>query len=557
VENNEEINSENVAQQDPNVIEHCKKNPHIGLEFDSLEDVKNFYKAFAKEEGFGVRTRSSKPNLCILVCSNAGQRTTDNNKNGESNTLKRYRRRCSSSRTNCMASLTASKARKRHRWAIIGFNNVHNHGMVSPKSVNYLRCHKKMSTAAKSLVETFDKEGLPTGKVAAMFNNGGSTFSNRDCWNHLRDLRSRNLDVGDAQAVFNFCIQKQTENPNFFYAIQCDNDSRMINFFWVDARSRLAYKIFGDVVTFDTTYKTNKYSMPFAPFTGLNHHHQSILFGCALLQDETEKSFTWLFENWLKAMGGKSPVSIITDQDLAMRAAISKVFPQTRHRLCLWHIRKKFPEKLSHVYHKNSTFKRDLKRCIRDSSCIKDFEEDWQHIMVEYDLVKNEWLQGLYKIRESWIPVYNRNTFFAGMNTTQRSESINAFFDSFVDSSTTLQDFVVKFDKAVDSRYENEKKEDFESRHRERILSIGSKIEEHAASFYTRTIFNKFQDELAKVCRFTREKVVKSGSQYTYKVANGYDSRDSFTVSVDLDTRDAKCGCQLLNLWGYCVGTSW
>ncbi|WJX14427.1 hypothetical protein P8452_04694 [Trifolium repens] len=67
-----------------------------------------------------------------------------------------------------------------------------------------------MSGAAKSLVETFDKEGLPTGKVAALFNNGGSTFSNRDCWNHLRDLRSRNLDVGDAQAVFNFCIQKQT-----------------------------------------------------------------------------------------------------------------------------------------------------------------------------------------------------------------------------------------------------------------------------------------------------------------------------------------------------------
>jgi hypothetical protein len=170
--------------------------------------------------------------------------------------------------------------------------------------------------------------------------------------------------------------------------------------------------------------------------------------------------------------------------------------------------------------------------------------------MVEYDLVKNEWLQGLYKIRESWIPVYNRNTFFAGMNTTQRSESINAFFDSFVDSSTTLQDFVVKFDKAVDSRYENEKKEDFESRHRERILSIGSKIEEHAASFYTRTIFNKFQDELAKVCRFTREKVVKSGSQYTYKVTDGYDSRDSFIVSVDLDTRDAKCGCQLFEFMG-------
>jgi hypothetical protein len=38
--------------------------------------------------------------------------------------------------------------------------------MVSPKSINYLRCHKKMGGAAKNLVEQFDQEGLPTGKVA-------------------------------------------------------------------------------------------------------------------------------------------------------------------------------------------------------------------------------------------------------------------------------------------------------------------------------------------------------------------------------------------------------
>ena len=88
-----------------------------------------------------------------------------------------------------------------------------------------------------------------------------------------------------------FVRKNKLKNANFFYAIQCDEDDRMVNFFWVDARSRLAYQNFGDVVTFDTTYKTNKYNMPFAPFTGLNHHYQSILFGCALLQDETENSF--------------------------------------------------------------------------------------------------------------------------------------------------------------------------------------------------------------------------------------------------------------------------
>jgi hypothetical protein len=551
VSNDLETNLGNSKSNETNVEEYHNVCPTVGMEFDSLEDVKEFYTSFAKKEGFGVRIRSTKPNFCILVCSNAGKHIVKSESGEGSNVcIRKNKKRCSTSRTDCKASLVVSKAWKRSKWVIKSITNAHNHGMVSPKSVTYLRCHKKISIAAKNLVEKFDKEGVPTGKVATMFQGADNSFSSRDCWNHLRNLRRRNLDVGDAQAVFNFCKRKQVENPNFFYAIQCDDEDRMINFFWVDGRARLSYKIFGDVVTFDTTYKTNKYDMPFAPFTGLNHHFQSILFGCALLQDETEKSFEWLFQTWLEAMSGKHPVSIITDQDLAMKAAIAKVFPHTRHRLCLWHIRKKFPEKLSHIYHKSSAFKRKLKSCIRDSLSIKDFEEDWEHIMVDYNLKENEWLKGLYNIRESWIPVYNRCTFFAGMNTTQRSESINAFFDSFVNSATTLQDFVVKFDKAMDSRFEKERREDFESRHRLRLVDIKSKIEEHAASIYTRTVFGKFRDELLKINQFTKEKIEKNGSQYRYKVSNGFDCRDTFIVCVDRNTKVAHCDCQLFQFMG-------
>lgn len=170
--------------------------------------------------------------------------------------------------------------------------------------------------------------------------------------------------------------------------------------------------------------------------------------------------------------------------------------------------------------------------------------------MIDYDLKENQWLQGLYNIRESWAPIYNRSTFFAGMNTTQRSEGINAFFDSFVNSSTTLCDFVVKFDKAMDSHYEKERKEDFESRHQSRLLDIKPKIAEHASSIYTRTMFGKFHEELAKINQFTKEKIEKNESQYTYKVSNCFDSRDTFTVSVDLDTKVANCDCQLFDFLG-------
>ena len=80
-----------------------------------------------------------------------------------------------------------------------------------------------------------------------------------------------------------------------------------------------------------------------------------------------------------------------------------------------------------------------------------------------YGLERNQWLEGLYNIQESWIPVYNRNTFFVGMNTTQKSEIMNVFFDSFVNLRTTLQEFVVKFVKVVDRRYMKERKVDFDS----------------------------------------------------------------------------------------------
>ena len=40
------------------------------------------------------------------------------------------------------------------------------------------------------------------------------------------------------------------------------------------------------VITFDNTYLTNKYEIPFCPFVGVNHHGHSFLLSCALsLQD--------------------------------------------------------------------------------------------------------------------------------------------------------------------------------------------------------------------------------------------------------------------------------
>ncbi|CAI8618971.1 unnamed protein product [Vicia faba] len=51
-----------------------------------------------------------------------------------------------------------------------------------------------------------------------------------------------------------------------------NNDGRLKSFFWAGDSSRLDYFCFGDVLSFDTTYKKNKYNYLLVIFSSCNHH---------------------------------------------------------------------------------------------------------------------------------------------------------------------------------------------------------------------------------------------------------------------------------------------
>ncbi|XP_041017975.1 protein FAR-RED IMPAIRED RESPONSE 1-like [Juglans microcarpa x Juglans regia] len=171
-------------------------------------------------------------------------------------------------------------------------------------------------------------------------------FQEKDCRNFIDKARHLRLGKGGGEALNQYFQRMRDRNDGFVSNMDLDDEGRLRNVFWADARSRAAYEYFGDVVTFDTTYLTNRYGMPFAPFVGVNHHGQSILLGAGLLSNEDTETFVWLFRMWLDCMNGRAPKAMITDQDRAMKSAIAIVFPETRHRYCLWHIMRKLPEKL-------------------------------------------------------------------------------------------------------------------------------------------------------------------------------------------------------------------
>lgn len=159
-----------------------------------------------------------------------------------------------------------------------------------------------------------------------------------------------------------------------------------MNIFWSDGYSRRLYKDCGDLVSFDTTYRTNKYNLPFAPIVGITSHGDNCLFGCEFLQNETADTFVWLFKTLLECMDGKEPVSIITDQDAAMRMAIKEVLPNTNHRNCLFHIMKKAHEKAVRTFATNPTLHDDFMDVVHSALTIPEFERPWPQMIHRYKL---------------------------------------------------------------------------------------------------------------------------------------------------------------------------
>ncbi|XP_042988798.1 protein FAR1-RELATED SEQUENCE 5-like [Carya illinoinensis] len=546
VEDGDEVNK--ISSSSSSLIE-----PFVGKEFDEVEDAQAFYKAYARRTGFAMRTnhtRLSKDDRKLIlveyVCSREGFRRESRKQ------IERRIPEPAETKIGCKATMCIKKDCQ--KWTVCKFIREHNHELLTPRSTSLFRGHRGVTRVQKKLILTLNESGVPTRKIMSVLSKeSGGDFNvgciGKDVENFLGNKRRKLFEEGDAQRLYAYFLDRQCKEPGFVYSMQVDENGCMGSCFWADARSSAAYQYFGDVVTFDATYLTNIYKMPFVPFSGVNHHHQTIMFGCALLVNETAESYIWLLRTWQEAMLGRAPSTIITDDDKAMAKAISEVLPNTTHRLCLWHILQ-FPEHLAHVYNKFSDFQKEFHHCIHETITVDEFEQEWSSILAKYGLVDNDWLQNLYNRRDKWVPAYLRTTFCAGMSTTQRSESMNKFFKDYVRSSTMVSDFVHQYEKALDARYFKEKEKDVRTKSTRAIMKTLWKIEKDAASIYTRKSFMIFQDELFNSQRYIPTKVGKDGESKIYGVTRNDKEYPIYQVTLDSGEVKAICTCHMFEFVG-------
>ncbi|KAM0927705.1 hypothetical protein ACQ4PT_002712 [Festuca glaucescens] len=209
------------------------------------------------------------------------------------------------------------------------------------------------------------KSNLTAGEMMGVMSEFYGTellvpYTSKTITNYCATLKKETKE-GDMAQVLNYFNEQKEKDPDFYCRYKLDAKDRVENLFWVDGAARRAYaEAYHDCISFDATYLTKKYNMPFAPFIGINRHGQSFMLGCGFVRQELATSYDWLFESFLLAMNGLAPDNIITDQDGAMRVSIERMFPTSFHRNCRWHIMQKAQLKCGPVLGRNPRLAEDF-----------------------------------------------------------------------------------------------------------------------------------------------------------------------------------------------------
>ncbi|XP_021774061.1 protein FAR1-RELATED SEQUENCE 5-like [Chenopodium quinoa] len=137
------------------------------------------------------------------------------------------------------------------------------------------------------------------------------------------------------------------DHLNYLTRFRLNKEGKLRALFWRDSMMREDYSIYGDVVVFDTTYRTNRYNLICAPTVGINNHWKNCMFGCAFIGDEKIESF---------------------------------VFPEVRHSLCIWHLEQNAITRFGSMK-RDKDFKRTFSYCLKRCVTEVEFETVWSSLI--------------------------------------------------------------------------------------------------------------------------------------------------------------------------------
>ncbi|XP_059661249.1 putative protein FAR1-RELATED SEQUENCE 10 [Cornus florida] len=481
--------------------------PYVGQIFKSDDEAFEYYSNFARKNGFSIRKARSTESQSLgiyrrdFVCYRSGFNQPRKKTNVE------HPRDRKSVRCGCDAKLYLTKeiVDGVTQWYVSQFSNVHNHELLEDDQVRLLPAYRKIQEADQERILLLSKAGFPVNRIVKVLElekgvqPGQLPFIEKDVRNFVRTCKKTVQEndtlltekrENDLMELLEACKVTVGRDEGFVYSFTTDENGKIENIAWSYGDSVRAFSVFGDVVTFDTTYRSITYNMLLGVWFGIDNHGKAIFLGCVLLQDETSQSFTWALQSFVRFMGGRQPETIITDIDSGLRDAIAIELPNTKHVICIWQILSKVSSWFSlPLGPRYDEFKSEF-----DILChlenIEDFEHQWNHLVAQYGLGSDKHIALLFSYRASWPFSYIRGFFLARAMTAEYSKTVDTFLKNILSGQTCLQFFFEQV--CIVANFGNQS--------REELLYMPIKtclpIEEHARSILTPYAFNVLQHEI-------------------------------------------------------------
>ncbi|RVX10646.1 Protein FAR1-related sequence 5 [Vitis vinifera] len=407
-------------------------------------------------------------------------------------------------RVGCEATFRIGFNKQMNKWVVKEFMVDHNHPLVEQKNVQFLRSHRVIKNADKAQLNAMRGVGIGTSQImdymvqqSGGYNNVG--FTKKDLYNHVDADRRVHLRDGDAEGALAYLCGKSEMDPSFYYKYNVDEDNHLANLFWADS--------------------TN----------------------------ESVSTYTWVLETFLDAMNNKKPLSVITDGDKAMRKAIKRIFPDSCHRLCAWHIQR---NAFTNVHVKD--FTNHFSKCMFMEGTVEEFECAWNDMLEMFNLHGHKWVTDIYAKRSRWAEAYLRGHFFAGMKSTQRCESMNAYLNRFLKTRLKLFEFVKHFDRALSRIRHNEAKAEFETHHSSAVLTTKLyALEKYAGTVFTRQSFLKFRNEMKNAELFFSVSTENHGGYRVHTLTKFRSPDKIWKVCYGNSDRSMKCTCMMFESVGF------
>jgi len=505
------------------------------------------------EKGFSIRKcylerDETTKEICLrkFVCSRQGFRAAKYMKKAN---MKRKPRDIS--RCGCAAKMVIARNKKIGQWYVKDFIDEHTHELAPPDLACLLRSHRRISDEQKADIIEMEIAGVRKHQIMNILEMQYGGYDkvrciSRDIYNFCYRYKLGTIAKGDAQTVIRHMVARQERDTDFFFKYMIDGEGHLKHLFWSDTQSRLDYEAFGDVVVFYSTYRTNRYNLPFVPFVGLNHHRSTVVFGCGILSNETFEAYEWLLQTFLTAMGQKHPISVITDGDLAMQKAIRTVFPNSNHKLCTWHIEQNILRNLH-----NSKIAEEFRLFVYDRCSILEIERKWDEFM-ERNRISNEhtWVYQMYQMRHLWCAAYQVGRCFLGLRSNQRSESLNSKLHTHLDRKMTLFDMLQHYEHCLSNLRRNEAKLDVTASQFVPFTYLDAdNIEKDAAEVFTPTVFALVKKKIGCINNYAICEILGGGERVTYVISAKSNNAWKFCVYCDftesiLDKISCSC-CKL------------